>query len=99
MRLRLVPEEIVGGQSLQLQLGAMSATPTLPSAGRAMVRIQGPLDPDAVLTAVLDGGRGPGERGWLALGRTTATGHRSTRADLPARSSSSSASKLGESGT
>lgn len=58
-----MPEEVVGGQALQLQLGSMGQeTGAAERAGRALVRIQGLLGPDAVITAVLDGGRGPGER-------------------------------------
>jgi protein ImuB len=73
-RLRLEPEETVAGQSLQLGLwqagsagasrGGLGDEPTLAAerAGRALVRVQGLLGPDSVATAVLGGGRGPGER-------------------------------------
>ncbi|MEV6877841.1 hypothetical protein [Amycolatopsis sp. NPDC051128] len=37
-------------------------TPTPPSAARALVRIQGLVGPEAVVTPLLDGGRGPAER-------------------------------------
>ncbi|MEU0529115.1 DNA polymerase Y family protein [Amycolatopsis tolypomycina] len=63
IRLQLVPEEVVGGQALQLQLGSVGRdADAAERASRALVRIQGLLGPDAVLTPVLDGGRGPGER-------------------------------------
>ncbi|MDS0132226.1 MULTISPECIES: DNA polymerase Y family protein [unclassified Amycolatopsis] len=63
VRLRLDPEEVVGGQALQLQLGSVGRdADAAERAGRALVRIQGLLGPDAVVTPLLDGGRGPGER-------------------------------------
>jgi protein ImuB len=63
VRLRLDPEEVVGGQALQLQLGSMGRdADAVERAGRALVRIQGLLGPDAVVTPLLDGGRGPRER-------------------------------------
>ncbi|WP_329056069.1 DNA polymerase Y family protein [Amycolatopsis sp. NBC_01488] len=63
VRLRLDPEEVVGGQALQLQLGSMGRdADAAERAGRALVRIQGLLGPDAVVTPLLDGGRGPAER-------------------------------------
>jgi protein ImuB len=68
--LRLEPEEVVSGHSLQLGL-FRSFVPdgdgpdgddgvAAERAGRAFVRVQGLLGPDAVFTAVLGGGRGPG---------------------------------------
>ncbi|OZM75293.1 hypothetical protein CFN78_01850 [Amycolatopsis antarctica] len=71
--LRLEPEETVAGTSLQLGLwrGGGSALGAVVSeeqvlatekAGRALVRVQGLLGPDAVFTAELGGGRGPAER-------------------------------------
>ncbi|MCR6485603.1 DNA polymerase Y family protein [Amycolatopsis sp. OK19-0408] len=63
VRLRLDPEEVVGGEALQLQLGSMGRdADAAERAGRALVRIQGLLGPDAVFTPLLDGGRGPAER-------------------------------------
>ncbi|MFI5587348.1 DNA polymerase Y family protein [Amycolatopsis sp. NPDC051758] len=63
VRLRLDPEEVVGGQALQLQLGSMGRdADAAERAGRALVRIQGLLGPDSVVTPLLDGGRGPAER-------------------------------------
>ncbi|SEF37969.1 protein ImuB [Amycolatopsis pretoriensis] len=63
VRLRLDPEEVVGGQALQLQLGSLGRdADAAERAGRALVRIQGLLGPDAVVTPLLDGGRGPAER-------------------------------------
>ncbi|HEV7980231.1 DNA polymerase Y family protein [Amycolatopsis sp.] len=68
-QLRLEPEETVEGRSLQLGLwqggsGGMSEEHSLAAeqAGRALVRVQGLLGPESVFTALLDGGRGPGER-------------------------------------
>ncbi len=63
MRLTLDPEEIVGGQALQLQLGSIGRdADAAERAGRALVRIQGLLGPDSVYTPLLDGGLGPAER-------------------------------------
>jgi protein ImuB len=63
VRLRLDPEEVVGGQTLQLQPGSMGRdADAVERASRALVRIQGLLGPDAVVTPLLDGGRGPSER-------------------------------------
>ncbi|MGW5718418.1 DNA polymerase Y family protein [Amycolatopsis sp. NPDC003865] len=63
VRLRLDPEEVVGGQALQLQLGSLGRdADAAERAGRALVRIQGLLGPGAVVTPLLDGGRGPAER-------------------------------------
>ncbi|MFD9965022.1 DNA polymerase Y family protein [Amycolatopsis sp. NPDC058986] len=61
--LRLAPEEIVGGGSLQQALPTAGGRPDAADrAGRALVRVQGILGPDGVVTAVLGGGRGPAER-------------------------------------
>lgn len=67
--LRLEPEEVVSGHSLQLGLfGGDGADATggtgdaAERAGRALVRVRGLLGPDAVFTAMLGGGRGPGDR-------------------------------------
>jgi protein ImuB len=68
-RLRLEPEETVEGQSLQLGLWRAGVRGlgdehelAAEKAGRALVRVQGLLGMDSVVTAVLDGGRGPAER-------------------------------------
>jgi protein ImuB len=59
--LRLVPEEVVDAGRLQLGLwGEVGVADE--RAGRALVRVQGLLGPEEVLTAVPGGGRGPGER-------------------------------------
>jgi protein ImuB len=59
--LRLIPDEVVRHSGLQLGLwGGLGDEGE--RAGRALARVQGMLGPDAVLTAVLDGGRGPDER-------------------------------------
>jgi protein ImuB len=60
-RLRLVPEETVPAGALQLGLwGEVGESDE--RAGRALVRVQALLGPDAVVTAVLAGGRDPAER-------------------------------------
>jgi protein ImuB len=62
--LRLVPEEVVehGGDQLGLWSATAGDVEAANRAGRALARVQGMLGQPAVLTAVLDGGRGPGER-------------------------------------
>jgi protein ImuB len=61
---RLWPEEVVDGRSLQLELfaggGATAADDE--RAGRALLRVQSLLGPEGVSTALLDGGRGPAQR-------------------------------------
>jgi protein ImuB len=59
--LRLVPDEVIpyGGMQLGLWGGMGDADER---AGRVLARVQGMLGPDRVLTAVLGGGRGPGDR-------------------------------------
>lgn len=59
--LRLVPEETVTAGTLQLGLWG-EAGETGERAGRALVRVQALLGPEAVVTAVLEGGRTPGEQ-------------------------------------
>jgi protein ImuB len=60
-RLRLVPEETVAAGALQLGLwGDVGEADE--RAGRALVRVQAMLGPEAVVTAVLGGGRDPAER-------------------------------------
>ncbi|MFC4082613.1 DNA polymerase Y family protein [Amycolatopsis samaneae] len=70
-RLRLEPEELVEGRSLQLGLwrGRSGGTGleeddvvATERAGRAFARVQGLLGPEGVLTAGLGGGFGPAER-------------------------------------
>jgi protein ImuB len=59
--LRLSGEEVVAAGTLQLGLwGEVGAADE--RAGRALVRVQALIGPDAVCTAVLGGGRDPGER-------------------------------------
>ncbi|WP_242579160.1 DNA polymerase Y family protein [Amycolatopsis sp. 195334CR] len=62
VRLQLVPEETVEGRSLQLGLIGTEQQLADERAAQAMVHVQGLLGPEAVLTPVLDGGRGPAER-------------------------------------
>jgi protein ImuB len=59
--LHLVPEEMVGRQALQRGLWGETGEAD-ERAGRALVRVQGLLGPDAVLTGVPGGGRGPVDR-------------------------------------
>jgi protein ImuB len=60
-RLRLVPEEVVEHAGLQLGLwGGLGESGE--RAHRALTRVQGMLGPEAVLTPVLGGGRGPAEQ-------------------------------------
>ncbi len=58
---RLVPDEVGPDDGRQLGFwGGSAAADAL--AGRALARVQGLLGPAGVVTAVPDGGRGPGER-------------------------------------
>ncbi|HET9255302.1 MAG TPA: DNA polymerase Y family protein [Pseudonocardiaceae bacterium] len=59
--LRLIPEEVIGGQALQRGLWGESGEDD-ERAGRALVRVQAMLGPEAVLTGVLGGGRDPTSR-------------------------------------
>ena len=59
--LHLVPEEVVGGQALQRGLWGETGEAD-ERAGRSLVRVQGLLGPDAVLTGVPGGGRGPADQ-------------------------------------
>jgi len=62
--LRLTPEEVVehGGDQLGLWSATAADAEAAARAGRALARVQGMLGQTAVVTAVLGGGRGPGER-------------------------------------
>ncbi|UUV32071.1 DNA polymerase Y family protein [Amycolatopsis roodepoortensis] len=61
--LRLEPVETVSGGSLQMAFPAAGSRPDADErAARALGRVQGMLGPDAVFTATLGGGRGPGEQ-------------------------------------
>ena len=60
-RLRLVPEETVTAGALQLGLWG-DVGEAGERAGRALVRVQALLGPEAVVTAVLGGGRNPAEQ-------------------------------------
>lgn len=59
--LRLVPDEVVPVGALQRGLWD-DAGEDDERAARSLVRVQGLLGPEAVYTAVLDGGRGPGQQ-------------------------------------
>ena len=59
--IRLAPEEVHPDNGRQLGLWGGTADSDA-RAGRAFARVQGILGPDAVVTAVLQGGRGPAER-------------------------------------
>jgi protein ImuB len=59
--LRLVPDEVMPYGGLQLGLwGGLGEADE--RAGRVLARVQGMLGPDRVVTAVLGGGRGPGDQ-------------------------------------
>ncbi|MGH3981933.1 MAG: DNA polymerase Y family protein [Pseudonocardiaceae bacterium] len=59
--LQLTPEEVISGQALQRGLWGESGEDD-ERAGRALVRVQGMLGPEAVFTGVLGGGRDPTDR-------------------------------------
>jgi protein ImuB len=59
--LTLVPEEVIGGQALQRGLWGESGEDD-ERAGRALVRVQAMLGPEAVFTGVIGGGRNPTDR-------------------------------------
>ncbi len=61
VRLRLYPDGVIDHAGLQLGLWG-DAGETRDLAHRALTRVQGMLGPGAVLTAVLGGGRDPGDR-------------------------------------
>jgi protein ImuB len=59
--LRLIPDEVMPYGGMQLGLwGSMGEADE--RAGRVLARVQGMLGPDRVLTAVLGGGRDPGDQ-------------------------------------
>ncbi|MEU5691226.1 DNA polymerase Y family protein [Actinosynnema sp. NPDC020468] len=60
--LRLDPEEVVDATLLQGSLWGEDQDAAAGRAARAMVHVQGLLGPEAVLTPVLGGGKGPAER-------------------------------------
>lgn len=59
--LQLTPEEVIGGQALQRGLWGESGEDDQ-RAGRALIRVQAMLGPDAVFTGVIGGGRDPTDR-------------------------------------
>jgi protein ImuB len=59
--LQLIPEEVIGGQALQRGLWGESGEDD-ERAGRALVRVQAMLGPEAVFTGVIGGGRDPTDR-------------------------------------
>ena len=59
--LRLVPDQVVPGHGRQLGFWG-GAAETTDRAARALARVQGMLGPEAVVTAVRSGGRGPAEQ-------------------------------------
>ncbi|MGK3205247.1 DNA polymerase Y family protein [Amycolatopsis sp. MEPSY49] len=66
VRLRLEPEEVVEGRSLQLDLWQNGGSEEEDErAARAFVRVQGLLGPEGVVTPLLDGGRDPAGRARL----------------------------------
>ena len=82
--LRLVPDEVIRHGGLQLGLwGGLGDAGE--RAGRVLARIQGMLGPDAVVTGVLSGGRGPGERVQLVPWGDERVATRSVRQPWPGR--------------
>jgi protein ImuB len=80
--LRLSGEEVVEAGTLQLGLwGDVGAADE--RAGRALVRVQALLGPEAVCTAVLGGGRDPGERARLVPWGEERSGSGGTRGGVP----------------
>lgn len=61
LRLRLIPDGVIEHAGLQLGLWG-DAGAERDRAHRALTRVQGMLGPEAVLTAVLGGGRDPGDQ-------------------------------------
>jgi protein ImuB len=61
LRLRLIPDGVIAHAGLQLGLWG-DAGAERERAHRALTRVQGMLGPDAVFTAVLGGGRDPGDQ-------------------------------------
>jgi protein ImuB len=61
LRLRLIPDGVLAHAGLQLGLWG-DAGQERERAHRALTRVQGMLGPEAVLTAVLGGGRDPGDQ-------------------------------------
>lgn len=86
LRLRLVPDGVVPHVGLQPGLWG-EAGPERERAHRALTRVQGLLGPDAVVTAVLRGGRSPADQvrlvPWGSAGEDHRDGHGDGRA--PAR--------------
>jgi protein ImuB len=69
--LRLIPEEVIAGPALQLGLwsGVDGSAADAERAGRALLRVQGLVGPEGVLTGVFGGGRGPSDQvRWVAWG-------------------------------
>ncbi|HWC83977.1 MAG TPA: DNA polymerase Y family protein [Pseudonocardiaceae bacterium] len=64
--LRLVPEEVVESHTLQMGLWS-DGTDAVENerAGRALIRVQGLIGLDGVVTSVESGGRAPADRIWL----------------------------------
>jgi protein ImuB len=79
-QLRLIPEEVISGQALQRGLWGEPGDDD-ERASRALVRVQGMLGPEAVLTGVLGGGRDPTDRVRLVPGGDDPTPAREV--DLP----------------
>ncbi|HEX2299433.1 MAG TPA: DNA polymerase Y family protein [Pseudonocardiaceae bacterium] len=91
--LHLIPEEVVGGQALQHGLWGETGEND-ERAGRALVRVQGMLGPDAVLTGVCQGGRSPADRIRLVPWGEDRTPLRAMESPWPGRLPAPSPSRL-----
>jgi protein ImuB len=91
--LRLIPEEVIGGQALQRGLWGESGADD-ERAGRALVRVQAMLGPEAVVTGVLGGGRDPTDRVRLVPWGDDPTPARDAEPPWPGRLSAPSPSRV-----
>ncbi|MGB6163560.1 MAG: DNA polymerase Y family protein [Pseudonocardiaceae bacterium] len=91
--LRLIPVEVIGGQALQRGLWGESGEDD-ERAGRALVRVQGMLGPEAVLIGVLGGGRDPTDRTRLVPWGDDLTPARDAESPWPGRLPAPSPSRV-----
>ncbi len=91
--LQLIPEEVIGGQALQGGLWGEAGEDD-ERASRALVRVQGMLGPEAVLTGVLGGGRDPTDRVCLVPWGDDQTPARDAESPWPGRLPAPSPSRV-----
>jgi protein ImuB len=91
--LQLIPEEVIGGQALQRGLWGESGEDD-ERAGRALVRVQAMLGPEAVFTGVIGGGRNPTDRVRLVPWGDDPTPARDAGAPWPGRLPAPSPSRV-----